>query len=148
MIKCIKCGEEKDEDSFSWKETGKRRSRTCKQCKRAYNKTHYKNNLTRYLQNSKKHQGSAKKRQKQFIDAYLSGKVCVDCGEGRLPVLQFDHVRGEKLFCVRTWNKNKNPDRKNYHTLEEIKREIEKCDVRCSNCHIMRHHNERTFRAE
>jgi len=69
-----------------------------------------------------------KKRQK--IRQYLEQHSCVDCGESDPVVLEFDHVRGEKLFtislnfCDRRW--------------ELIEEEIAKCDVRCTNCHLVR----------
>ena len=60
---------------------------------------------------------------------YLRSHSCVDCEETDLVVLTFDHVRGVKkteihnLLCS-TWD-----------TVEE---EIQKCDVRCFNCHARR----------
>jgi hypothetical protein len=64
---------------------------------------------------------------------YLLAHPCVDCGEKDPVVLEFDHVRGEKRFTIGShlwlpWNK--------------IKSEIDKCDVRCSNCHKRRHAKE------
>lgn len=59
---------------------------------------------------------------------YLEQHPCVDCGESDPVVLEFDHVRGEKSYNVTTlgwrlcsWN--------------SLMREIDKCDVRCANCH-------------
>lgn len=67
---------------------------------------------------------------KLFFSRYLREHPCVDCGESNLCVLEFDHVRGEKLFNVRGHTS------KNLHQIEE---EIKKCDVRCANCHSRRH---------
>lgn len=59
---------------------------------------------------------------------YLQGHPCVDCGERDPLVLQFDHVRGDKVDAIarlvsqgRRW--------------EAIEAEIAKCEVRCANCH-------------
>jgi hypothetical protein len=64
----------------------------------------------------------------------LSG--CVDCGERDILTLDFDHVRGIKTHNVSylvklgvAWAK--------------ILTEIEKCDIRCANCH--RRKTARTF---
>lgn len=64
------------------------------------------------------------------IDEYFAAHPCVDCGESDRVVLEFDHVRGEKLFNISmavrdaAWSK--------------LIAEIEKCDVRCVNCHLRR----------
>ena len=66
---------------------------------------------------------------------------CVDCGIKDYRVLDFDHVRGVKGNNVATM----------VHavaTLEAILKEIEKCEVRCSNCHriqtfIRRNHDKK-----
>ena len=55
---------------------------------------------------------------------------CADCGNTFHPVaMEFDHVRGEKLFELGNGV---------HHTIEEIKAEMEKCEVVCSNCHRIR----------
>lgn len=62
---------------------------------------------------------------------YLLEHPCVDCGEPDPVVLDFDHrVPGEKSFniCVRRLDTG----------WDKIKAEIDKCDVRCANCHRRR----------
>ena len=63
-------------------------------------------------------------RRRALIDSFKA-RPCVDC-EGRFPpeCMDFDHVRGEKLFTI--------GDRSG-RALEAILDEIEKCDVVCSN---------------
>jgi hypothetical protein len=53
---------------------------------------------------------------------------CVDCGEKDLRVLDFDHVRGTKTFNI---GRGKNGSK----TIRAIYAEIDKCEVRCANCH-------------
>lgn len=53
---------------------------------------------------------------------------CVDCGETDPQVLQFDHVRGVK-------RRNVTPTM----SLNDLREEIAKCDMRCANCHMRRH---------
>jgi|SRR5882672_9824705 len=65
---------------------------------------------------------------------------CVDCGVELPPqVMEFDHVRGEKLFNIcRSYN-----GKDLYVSYEMLHAEIAKCDVRCPNCHRLRHYHER-----
>ena len=63
-----------------------------------------------------------------FVFHYLSSRPCVDCGETDPVVLDFDHVRGVK-------RKNISRMLSSTHSLAAISAEIEKCDVRCANCH-------------
>lgn len=67
--------------------------------------------------------------------ASLKDKPCVDCGN-RFPAvcMDFDHVRGVKEYNVGNMTMM-NRDR--------IIREIEKCDIICSNCHRIRTANRR-----
>lgn len=56
---------------------------------------------------------------------------CVDCGYNEYAVaLEFDHVRGEKKGSI------SNLIRSDY-AWSTIKAEMEKCVVRCSNCHAV-----------
>lgn len=64
-------------------------------------------------------------------------KPCVDCQiQLPPPIMDLDHVRGKKLFNIGGVKGNA------YHSLAALKAEIEKCDVRCPNCHRLRHYNE------
>ena len=68
------------------------------------------------------------RRNARFVIEYLETHPCVDCGESDPCTLDFDHVRGDKKFCV---SKRVNTASK----WETILAEIEKCEVRCANCH-------------
>lgn len=58
---------------------------------------------------------------------YKSLHPCVDCGETDPIVLEFDHVRGEKLKKVST-----------FQSRRSAWAEIQKCDVVCANDHARR----------
>lgn len=60
---------------------------------------------------------------------YLLNHPCVDCGNDDPYVLQFDHVRGEK-------HKNVSKMLSGTYGWDTIQREIDKCEVRCANCHM------------
>ncbi|WP_413319571.1 hypothetical protein AA0Z99_03710 [Agrococcus sp. 1P02AA] len=55
-------------------------------------------------------------------------KGCVDCGRSDIRVLEFDHVRGVKVASVGSMVRRG-------RALVVIRAEIEKCEVRCRNCH-------------
>jgi hypothetical protein len=68
------------------------------------------------------------------INALKLKMGCCDCGYNTNPVaLDFDHVRGKKTFnvCYLTYN------------LKRALAEIEKCELRCANCHRIATHNRR-----
>jgi hypothetical protein len=81
----------------------------CKECRNQQGKK-------RYVENSK------------FIYDYLKKHPCVDCGNANPVVLEFDHVFGNKKNTISDlWRKG--------YSVESIKKELEKCEIRCSNCH-------------
>lgn len=52
----------------------------------------------------------------------------MDCGEDNPVVLDFDHVRGVK-------KRNVGELARRAYSLETLITEIDKCEVRCANCH-------------
>ena len=97
-----------------------------------------------YPKNKEKHISYVrrnKNRVAEFIEEYKRARSCVDCGfSGRdFPyVLDFDHVDNSavKKFNIGSWS----------HTvlsIEAIKREIEKCELVCANCHRKRTFSEK-----
>ena len=96
----------------------------CKQCSRLKDRKHYKNSLKRrkaIRDNSR----TARKRNIFYILEYLNEHPCLDCGETDPIVLDFDH-RSDKVFNVTSAVS---------YSLNTVKREIAKCDIRCANCH-------------
>jgi L-lysine 2,3-aminomutase len=71
-----------------------------------------------------------RRRNVLFLLDVLDGSSCVDCEEDDIVVLDFDHL-GEKRASVINlawWE----------YSIETIEREIQKCEVRCANCHRRR----------
>lgn len=100
----------------------------CKPCQRAYVKRHYAANTAAYLAKAKKRKAETIGSVRDKLAAYLREHPCVDCGERDLVVLQFDHVRGKKKAHVSKLVTGGFP-------WEAIETEIQKCEVRCANCH-------------
>ena len=72
-----------------------------------------------------------------FVFEYLKAHPCVDCGESDPVVLHFDHVRGVKMMTISAAITR--------GTLAALFQEIDKCEVRCANCHLRRHAIEKKF---
>jgi len=76
---------------------------------------------------------AAQKRFRKKIRAqllnYLSQRFCVDCGESDPVVLDFDH--NSKLTKFKPVSKMLS----GHYSWESIEKEIEKCEIRCANCH-------------
>ena len=67
----------------------------------------------------------------KFLRDYKISKGCIDCGYKKHHVaLEFDHVKGKKYINV-CFAKS----------IEQAKKEIEKCEVVCANCHRIRTFN-------
>lgn len=66
-----------------------------------------------------------------MVHEYLLGHPCTDCGEADPVVLDFDHVVGDKIDSI------SDMVRRGFSWVA-IAEEIEKCEVRCSNCHRRR----------
>lgn len=96
----------------------------CKLCQNEYSRNHYESNKNQYLERNKRY----REKIQDCVVQYLKNHPCVDCGETDLVVLDFDHVRGEKVREVSAMIRAK-------CGWTSILREIEKCDVRCANCH-------------
>jgi hypothetical protein len=101
----------------------------CKPCVRAKSREHYAANKVEYLVRTRRTKRLVRATRLQYLVHYLESHPCVDCGETDPLVLEFDHLRDKEFdigheFSSRPWH--------------EVLAEIEKCDVRCANCHRRR----------
>jgi hypothetical protein len=129
---CTKCKLDKPVEAFSWRNKGKeKRHPTCKEChKRIWDHPRYQNNKTKWREKANRRRDAIK----AVVAKYLEDKSCIDCGFHHPAALEFDHVRGKKLAAVSVLVAHA-------CGLKKIMDEIAKCEVRCSNCHRIRHHN-------
>lgn len=76
-------------------------------------------------------QRSRRTKRRIHIQEIKASATCMDCGEDYLYyVLEFDHRPDEiKLFNISMYGQ---------YTLEDVKKEIAKCDIVCANCHKIR----------
>lgn len=136
--KCTKCNQRKKESEFNWRDQEKTwRHRMCKKCHSQYRKDHYQKNRQKYINKAMRWNSSQKKKIYEFLFAYLKDHPCVDCGEKDVIVLDFDHKENKKMEISSMSH--------NCHSIESIKKEIGKCEVRCANCHRRRTSQERKY---
>ena len=126
---CAKCQKNKPLSEFAFK--NKRKGwlvSYCKECNRSYQRDHYKNHRLDYHTKRKEWRAKFRTEIRKKIIEYFLAHPCVDCGEKDYAVLEFDHVRGEKKSNVASLIGNDT-------SWLVIKQEIDKCEIRCANCH-------------
>ena len=109
---CTKCGQTLPIDQFNWrdKSKGTRRSE-CKFCHCGYMRDRY-------------------RQKKTEIQDLKIGIKCAKCGYDRCgAALEFHHINPEEKddTVARMLSNN--------YSLDNVKKEIEKCIVLCANCH-------------
>jgi hypothetical protein len=102
----------------------------------AASKRHYEANKSKIKKRSKKRNRRQRDINRADVNKVKEGVSCVDCGESNPLVLDFDHVSGDKICDI------SNMVYRSY-CVESIQKEIDKCEVRCSNCHRVATHNRR-----
>lgn len=132
---CSRCKQNLDLVNFSKAKTNEDgHHHQCKSCRVISNRESYQ----RY-RHSDNYKVVSKKRKDSIVNwfkEYKKGLACETCGENHPACLQFHHKdRNEKAMEVsqavlRKWS------------IETIKKEIEKCQVLCANCHFKLHYEE------
>ena len=131
MKVCTKCREEKPLNQFAARPGGRRQS-WCRACHTAYNKQFYFENSA--VEKQRVYATRAKNRSAaQTLVSQMKAAPCMDCG-GRFPecAMDFDHKPGSVKY-----NTVSDMTYKGY-TLDSLKRELDKCELVCANCHRIR----------
>ena len=130
MKKCSKCKKDKPVNAFSFKKKALDiRQSQCKECTRLLIKNHYNKNRQYYLNKANIRNSELRLEINIYLRDFLSKSFCIDCGESDIRVLEFDH-KGEipKLKAVSSLVRGR-------YSLEKIQEEMNKCEIRCANCH-------------
>lgn len=134
MKKCCRCHEVKNKTEFN-KQSSKKDGLQghCKECQRLWYRQYYKN--------SPKEKQRLKKKREKLIEEKRSllrekkSVPCKDCGKSYpYYVMDFDHLE-KKSFTIASSLP--------FNNIEQLKKEIEKCEIVCSNCHRERTHARR-----
>lgn len=128
---CSKCGVTKpaEEFAFRYRSTGERQW-ACRNCNAAYKRAWYGRNRVRHMAKVALNHVRTADANRLKLWEYLVGHSCVDCGETDPVVLEFDHLRDKQ--------KNISEMVSGGTSWKSILAEIEKCEVRCANCHRRR----------
>ena len=122
--KCRKCSTQKPLEEFHRSKRSKDgRQPWCKICAKKERVEYY----LRHQEKEKKYDRDRRIENRKKVLNYLSSHPCVDCGEKDPVVLHFDHVKGKKFANVSCMMK---------FGWGTILKEINKCVVRCANCHL------------
>lgn len=133
---CRECGQSKYRHDFAFKNKERGTKTICKQCfnllrNEAYAALPPEERKAAAKAKRDRSKVSKPERQRRLLD-YLKTHPCVDCGETDPVVLEFDHVRGDKVATVYTLAL------RHLRTWGVVEEEIAKCDVRCVKCHRKR----------
>lgn len=124
---CSGCKENFSLDYFCKKSRNKDGlSHYCKMCRARSAKNYYDNN-EEMRKKLKERNDDHLKRNREFILEFLNSNPCVDCGENRPICLDFDHQKDKRGSVSKLMNTRV--------SIESLKKEIAKCEVRCANCH-------------
>ena len=68
-------------------------------------------------------------RVREKLLEFLLTKECIDCGEKDPIVLEFDHRNSKEKFKIIAKMLS------GHYSWQSVLEEINKCDIRCANCH-------------
>jgi hypothetical protein len=126
MKTCTICKQSKELSEFNKNKCRKDGLQTkCKECSKSLYLNHKNKHPKYYIIRNKKR----KYENRIWVLNYLKDHPCIDCGEPDPLVPQFDHISGIKEYNI------------SYmiscgYALNALKKEIEKCSIRCANCHM------------
>lgn len=107
----------------------------CKSCKRAYDNLFHENRSKDKKDSKYIKQKARLDTIREFLNVYLDNKVCNHCGDNRKVVLEFHHIRNKEFNLADSIRKS----------IPKIKKELEKCEILCANCHRIVTANERNY---
>jgi hypothetical protein len=105
-----------------------------KAAQKKYHQNWYKRNRKRLLIKARANNKLYIKRNREFIKDYKESRACLDCGKKYHPcAMDFDHIKGIKKSNIAILVRMAT-------SISTIKKEIDKCELVCANCHRLRTH--------
>jgi hypothetical protein len=103
----------------------------CRTCKKTIQNRWYANNKDVHGTNVRRRTKEYREIAKRYVVDILENSSCTDCGDTRIEVFEFDHVRGAKRANVSKMVSHG-------YCVDTIQTEIDKCEIVCANCHRLR----------
>lgn len=82
-------------------------------------------------ESERKHIQRRKKEIKKWFNEYKSSLKCIKCGESHPATIDFHHTKTKESGISKLVSYG--------YSIEKIKKELEKCEILCSNCHRKEH---------
>jgi hypothetical protein len=126
---CRRCNNWKPVDAFNWRNRllGLRQY-VCADCQRQQQRNRYAANPEKVRVINRVSALNSREAAREFVYSYLLSHPCVDCGERNPALLTFDHINGTKTSDISNMIQHQ-------YSIDRIQQEIDKCEVRCFNCH-------------
>lgn len=133
MKTCATCKAEKPLEDFVKKSSRiDGRDSYCKDCYSLRCRKSYQRDLEKSRFSVAERKKRSRKNARDFLVDYLKTHPCIDCGANDIRVLEFDHLddfeKTKGVGVLIGWGLG----------IERIKQEIDKCEVRCRNCHAIK----------
>lgn len=139
MKKCCECKIEKDISCFGRNRARKDQLQSlCKECDNIRATKYHHKNKEKLWPQIKARKLKRVIRNREYVTAFKAAHPCIDCGNKDTRVLDFDHVTGGK--------ENNICNLVNIGiSMKALILEINKCVVRCANCHRIKTSKERNY---
>ena len=136
---CGRCGCWQAPESFGFRDRARvKRQLWCLRCLIEYKHVWYQRHRAKHLEHVQVSSRGVNAANKARLLAFKIAHPCVDCGESDPVVLEFDHMRDKR------WNISEMVT--GTFPWSTIEAELEKCVVRCANCHRRKTSAERNGR--
>lgn len=128
MKQCRGCGEVKDELDFAFRsKAASTRKARCRACDKIRDAEIWRSGNKK--ETSAITRAALRKKNEDWLWQLLTASSCVDCKASDPRVLEFDHL-GDKEYNVSSMIRD--------FSLENLQREVNKCEIVCANCHRIR----------
>jgi hypothetical protein len=129
---CTQCKLKKEMSEFNFRNKAKcKKAERCKLCSREAVKKSYRKLIgekkSQYIRNKNIEAKNRRKKYTQEIMNFKQKRGCIDCGMNNPICLDADHISNKKF--------NVSDMVKRLYGLDRIFKELEKCEIRCANCH-------------
>lgn len=132
MRVCTGCSQKKPLEEFHRNRTkSEGRLSRCKDCQNRAVRYHYQENRPYYLAKARRRNRQQRNEIREMLNR-LKDVPCARCG-GTFPpcAMDFHHLSSDKLFEL---------GRAHSRSVEQLLEEVAKCEILCSNCHRVAHH--------